>query len=104
MDDERSGSGGGWTSGMGVMGEYMVIGVVFPVALVGGFFLGWWIGGLLGSETVGAFTGLGLGTVAAFYNLFETLQRIQRREAAAAAKDAHAAEDAEDEEQEGRDG
>ncbi len=83
MSDDRDGSkGGGWSSGMGVMGEYMVIGVVFPVALVGGFFLGWWLGGLFGSETAGAFTGLGLGTVAAFYNLFETLKRIQRREEA----------------------
>ncbi len=101
MSDERSGSGGGWTSGMGVMGEYMVIGVVFPVALVGGFFLGWWIGGFFGSETVGAFAGLGLGTVAAFYNLFETLKRIQRREAAAAAEVARSDADREPEERDG---
>lgn len=63
------------------MGEYMVIGVVFPVALVGGFFVGRWIGALLGAATAGALVGLLLGTVAAFYNLYETLKRIERREA-----------------------
>lgn len=96
MDEDKSGSGGGWASGMGTMGEYMVIGVVFPVALVGGFFLGRWIGGFFGGPTAGALTGLSLGTAAAFYNLWETLQRIQRREAEDARKAA--------ERPEGRDG
>jgi hypothetical protein len=98
MDDEKrrgpgEGEAAGWASGMGTMGEYLTIGVVFPVALVGGFFLGRWIGGFFGGPTAGALTGLLLGTAAAFYNLWETLQRIQRREAEDARKDAERAEE-----------
>lgn len=78
-DKERNPAG--WASGMGTMGEYMVLAFVFPMALVLGFFVGRWIGGWFGGPLVGAITGLLLGTVAAFYNLWQTLKRLERRDA-----------------------
>lgn len=66
---------------MGALAEYSVVGFVFPVALVLGFFVGRWIGGWLGGPTVGSVVGVILGTVAGFYNLWQTMQRLERREA-----------------------
>jgi hypothetical protein len=72
-----SNDGGG--SSLRALGEYYMIGIVFPLALLVGFFAGQWIGGLLGAETGGAVVGLLLGTAAAFWNLVVTLQRIEGR-------------------------
>gem|GEM_PF-1643481 len=71
----------GWASGMGTLGEYSVVGFVFPVALVLGFLVGRWVGDWLGGPTVGAAVGVLLGTAAGFYNLWQTVQRLERREA-----------------------
>jgi F0F1-type ATP synthase assembly protein I len=71
----------GWASGMGTLAEYSVVGFVFPLALVIGFFVGQWVGNLFGGPTVGAVVGVLLGTAAGFYNLWETIARIERREA-----------------------
>jgi len=69
----------GWASGMGTLGEYSVVGFVFPVALVLGFLVGRWVGDWLGGPTVGAAVGVLLGTAAGFYNLWQTVQRLERR-------------------------
>jgi positive regulator of sigma E activity len=66
---------------LGTVAEYSQVGLVFPLALVVGFFLGRWLGDWLGGPTVGAAAGVLLGTVAGFYNLFKTLRRIEQREA-----------------------
>lgn len=84
MAEERKDEGedrSGWTSGMGSVAEYSVVGFVFPLALVVGFFVGQWIGELLGGPTMGAVVGVLLGTAVGFYNLWQTLQRLERREA-----------------------
>ena len=78
--DETRSTDPGWTSGMGTVAEYAVVGIVFPVALGLGFFLGRWVGSLLGGPMIGAAVGILLGTAAGFYNLWETLQRVARRE------------------------
>lgn len=83
-EEKRRGDGdsqGGWTSGMGSLAEYSVVGFVFPLALVVGFFVGQWLGELVGGPTVGGVVGVLLGTAVGFYNLWETLQRLERREA-----------------------
>lgn len=76
MAEKRQGPGD-----LGTVAEYSQVGLVFPLALVVGFFLGRWLGDWLGGPMVGAAVGVLLGTVAGFYNLFKTLRRIEQREA-----------------------
>lgn len=75
--DERGGFGG-----LGTAAEYSVIGFVFPLALIVGFFAGRWVGTLLGGPTAGIVVGVVLGAAAGFWNLYSSLRRIERREAA----------------------
>lgn len=83
MDDQPrdppSGGDDSGSSSLRSLGEYYMIGIVFPLSVLVGFFAGQWVGGLLGAETGGAIVGLLLGTAAAFWNLIVTLQRIERR-------------------------
>lgn len=72
---------GGGASGLGTAAEYLVIGFVFPVALLLGFYLGRTLGTWLGGPVVGEVLGVALGSLAAFYNLYTSLRRIERREA-----------------------
>lgn len=83
MDEDREeppdgsrGSGTGWGVDWKGIGEYAVIGLVFPLAMVVGYLLGRWIGGLVGYPMAGAVAGLVLGIVAAFYNLYELVRRL----------------------------
>lgn len=76
-DEENSGYGGGsidWRS----VGQYSVIGLVFPLALAIGFLAGKWVGGWLGHPGAGSGIGLVLGIVAAFYNLYGVVRRLDR--------------------------
>lgn len=52
-----------------------VVGMVFPVALLMGYFAGRWIGGLFGAERVGSLIGLFVGLGAGFRNLFVMIDR-----------------------------
>lgn len=79
-DDGREERGG--SSGLGTAAEYSVIGFVFPLALVVGFFVGRWVGSWLGGPTAGIVVGVLLGAAAGFWNLYSSLRRIERREAA----------------------
>jgi len=77
--DERPAKGSGgveWRS----VGQYSVIGFVFPLAMVIGFLAGKWIGGWLGHPGAGSGVGLVLGIVAAFYNLYELVRRMDKGE------------------------
>ncbi len=80
-DREGEPTGDGWSSGLGTAAEYSVIGFVFPLALLIGFYLGRWVGTWLGGPVAGEVVGIVLGSVAAFYNLYASLRRIERREA-----------------------
>ena len=52
-----------------------VIGMVFPVALLMGYFAGRYLGGLLGNASLGAMIGALLGIVSGFYNIFKMMAR-----------------------------
>lgn len=78
MTEDRKGSG---SVDWGGVGEYAVVGFVFPLALVVGFFVGRWVGTWLGGPTAGMAAGLLLGAAAAFWNLYSSLRRLERREA-----------------------
>lgn len=74
------GSGSGWGVDWKGIGEYAIIGLVFPLAMLVGYLLGRWVGGLLGHELAGAAVGLLLGIVAAFYNLYEVVRRLDAKD------------------------
>lgn len=59
-------------------GELMSLGMVFPIAIAAGFFLGRWIGGLLGHREAGQWIGLAYGIATAFYELYKTTKRLDR--------------------------
>ena len=75
--------------------DLSTIGMVFPVALLVGYFGGGLLGEWLGAEQLGSWIGLGLGLLAGFYNLFKVAMVLQRRENAAMAE-VSASDNAED--------
>ena len=57
-------------------GDLMSMGLVFPLAIVLGFFLGRWIGGYFGKPQLGQWIGLGWGILTGFYELYKVSQRM----------------------------
>ena len=82
--------------------DLMGLGMVFPIAIALGFFVGRWIGGLLGVPRVGMALGLVWGVATGFWELYKVTVRLNRfdeserredegkREGPAAPKDADA--------------
>lgn len=63
-------------------GDLMSLGLTFPLCITLGFFLGRWLGGLLGHPTRGQWLGLVWGIAAAFWELYKVNQRMNRRDEA----------------------
>lgn len=64
--------------------DLSTVGLVFPMALLIGFFGGRVVGELVGRPGLGTWIGVGLGLLSGFYNLYKvsiTLQRRAEREA-----------------------
>lgn len=59
-------------------GDLMGLGMVFPIAIVLGFFIGRWVGTLLGYPRAGMGLGLAWGAAAGFWELYKTTQRLNR--------------------------
>lgn len=59
-------------------GELLSLGLVFPIAIVLGFFGGRWIGGWFGHAAVGQWIGLAYGVATGFYELYKTTRRLDR--------------------------
>ncbi len=59
-------------------GELMSLGMVFPIAIVLGYFLGRWIGGLVGHPKPGQYIGLALGVATGFWELYKVTLRLDR--------------------------
>ena len=55
--------------------DLMSLGLVFPIAIVLGFFLGRWIGGLVGHPEGGQWIGLIWGVAAGFWELYKVTMR-----------------------------
>jgi hypothetical protein len=62
------------------MADLSTVGLVFPVAVVIGYFGGKTVGGWLGSEQGGALAGVLVGVVSGFNNLFKVAMRLQRQD------------------------
>ncbi len=52
------------------------IGLVFPVAMILGYFVGGFLGGWIGFERQGQLIGGGLGIVSGFYNVYKVVKRL----------------------------
>jgi hypothetical protein len=61
-----------------VWGDLISLGMVFPICIFTGFFLGRWVGGKLGHPDAGKLTGLVWGIAAAFWELYKTTERLNR--------------------------
>jgi len=59
-------------------GDLMAMGMVFPIAITLGFFLGRWIGRLVGYPRAGMAVGLVWGISAGFWELYKTTVRLDR--------------------------
>lgn len=59
-------------------GDLMSLGMVFPLCIALGFFLGRWAGAKLGWPRLGIGLGLGWGIGAAFWELYKTAKRLER--------------------------
>lgn len=63
-----------------IWGDLMGLGMVFPIAMVMGFFLGRWAGGLLGYPKAGILVGLAWGMATGFWELYKVTVRLNRME------------------------
>ena len=52
-----------------------VIGMVFPIALLMGYFAGRSVGGWLGNPSLGGIVGALLGIASGFYNIWKMMER-----------------------------
>ncbi|BDU78860.1 AtpZ/AtpI family protein [Mesoterricola sediminis] len=59
-------------------GDLMGLGMVFPIAIALGFFLGRWAGGKLGHPRAGMWIGLVWGVATGFWELYKTTVRLDR--------------------------
>ena len=61
-----------------VWGDLMAMGMVFPIAIALGFFIGRWLGRITGFPRTGVLLGLGWGMAAGFWELYKTTLRLNR--------------------------
>ena len=61
-----------------IWGDLMALGMVFPIAIALGFFLGRWAGGLVGHPRAGSLVGLVWGVAAGFGELYKVTMRLNR--------------------------
>jgi hypothetical protein len=59
-------------------GDLMGLGMVFPIAIAAGFFLGRWLGARLGWPRTGMAVGLVWGVATGFWELYKTTVRLNR--------------------------
>lgn len=62
--------------------DLMSLGMVFPSAIVLGFFIGRWIGGFFGHPTGGQWIGLVWGIATGFWELYKVTTRMNRMDQA----------------------
>jgi hypothetical protein len=61
-----------------IWGDLISMGMVFPIAIVLGFFGGRWIGGWLGYPKAGQWIGLAYGIATGFWELYKVTQKLDR--------------------------
>lgn len=71
-------SDGGSAKERALWGDLLSLGMVFPIAIALGFFLGRWIGGKFGHPQAGQFIGLIWGVATGFWELYKVTERMNR--------------------------
>jgi F0F1-type ATP synthase assembly protein I len=61
-----------------IWGDLTALGMVFPIAIALGYFLGRWLGRLAGYPKAGILIGLAWGIGAGFWELYKTTIRLNR--------------------------
>lgn len=69
--------------------DLTAVGLAFPLALLIGYFGGRVVGSWLGSESVGAMIGTGLGIGGGFYNLYKMVARMSPSRSSGGGGDGH---------------
>ena len=69
--------------------DVMALGMVFPIAITVGFFLGRWGGGLLGYPKIGITIGLIWGIATGFFELYRVAVRLNGLDEANKINDNH---------------
>ncbi|MBP1627845.1 MAG: putative F0F1-ATPase subunit Ca2+/Mg2+ transporter [Holophagaceae bacterium] len=59
-------------------GDLMSLGMVFPAAIVLGYFIGRWAGTKLGHPKAGILVGLAWGVATGFWELYKVTKRMER--------------------------
>jgi len=72
-----------------IWGDLMAMVMVFPLSIVLGFFIGRWLGGLLGHPTGGQWVGLVWGIATGFWELYKVTMRMNRMDDPPKDKDGH---------------
>ncbi len=75
----RPGKDGADPKERALWGDLLSLGLVFPIAIALGWFLGKWIGGALGNAQAGALIGLVWGVATGFYELYKVTMRLNRK-------------------------
>lgn len=75
----RPGKGGADPKERALWGDLLSLGMVFPIAILLGWFLGKWIGGRLGHPEGGALVGLAWGVATGFYELYKVAMKLNRK-------------------------
>ena len=63
---------------LGTVARASAAGILFPLSLVAGWFLGKWLGIALGIGLAPAYAGAVLGVAAGFWNLYRILRGMER--------------------------
>lgn len=83
----RPGKEGGDPKERALWGDLLSLGMVFPIAIALGWFLGKWIGGAFGHPEGGALVGLVWGVATGFYELYKVTLRLNRKDPPAGGAD-----------------
>ncbi len=62
------------------MADLSTVGLVFPIALLLGYFAGKFVGGWFGAAETGGWIGGGFGLAAGFYNVYKTAMLLQKQD------------------------
>lgn len=65
-----------------IWGDLLGLGMVFPIAIVLGWFLGRYLGGLWGHQQVGSWIGLLWGIATGFWELYKVTVKLDRMDKA----------------------
>lgn len=71
----------GSASDRSLWSDLISLGLIFPISITLGFFLGRWIGGFYGHSESGGLIGLFWGIGAAFWELYKVARRVVRWDA-----------------------